>query len=130
LKTNVQILGSRLLTTVTWLAWAHHHLIPNPGKRRAPTTGYVEREQVMAAVERFGISAKIYATPNLWSDLGDVIASTPALQTTNFDLSGLLTRMARNMSDSELHMNGFVRLLQMVAVGELTEAELLPTPPN
>ena len=130
MKTHIQMTGSRLHTVVTWLAWAHHHLIPNPGKHRAPASGFVERDKVAAMVERFGISAKVYATANLWSDLGAVIAATPALQTATFDLTELLGRMAKNMAESELHMSGFVRLLQMVACGELTETELLPKPPN
>ena len=130
MKTHIQILGHRLHTVVTWLAWAHHHLVPNPGKRRAPASGFVERDKVLAIVERFEVSAKVYATANLWSDLGDVIAATPALKAATFDLTDLLGRMAKNIAESELHMSGFVRLLQMVACGELTEAELLPKPPN
>ncbi len=130
MKTHIRMTGNRLSTVVTWLAWAHHHLTPNPSRRRAPASGFVERDQVVGIVERFEVSAKIYATPNLWADLGDVIAATPALQNETFDLTGLLDRMARNMAESELHMSGFVRLLQMVAVGELTVTELLPKPPN
>ncbi len=125
MKTSIKIPGERLLTCIQWLAWARHYLAPSPTNRKGPSGGYAERAQVQALVERYNISATIYAKPDFWADIGDVLTATPALRSTEIDLDHLLARLTRNTAESELHLSGFIRFLQAVACGELIKADLL-----
>lgn len=129
LKKELSIRGDKLRQAIVWFAWARHHLTPNPTGRPAPSTGFVDRDRVTALVERFDISARIYAKIDLWTDVGDIIAATPWAQQTDFSLSALLTRLAVTTADAETHLRGFIRFLAAIACGELSTAELWDTPP-
>ncbi len=132
MKTNIVIRGDRLFNVVAWLAWARHYLTPHPEARRAPDIGFVSRQKLAALAERFQIPFRVYCKGgiSLWLEIGDAISSTPQLRTVDFNLSALLDRLTKSVSAAEedLYFGGFVRLLQQVACGELTETDLLDKP--
>ncbi len=130
LKIDFPIRGDRLLSCIAWLAWARHHLVPGPGQREAPSYGYADRNGVKAIIERYDVSAHVWAKQDCWADVGDLLFALPPalLRRLEFSLAAILGRAVRRTAEADVHLTGFVRLLHAVTCGELTESELLTRP--
>lgn len=129
LKIDFPIRGDRLLNCIAWLAWARYHLVPDPARREAPSYGYAGKEHVQTIIDRYDVSAHVWAKQDCWADVGDLLfASPPQLLKMDYSLKALLTRCVRRTAEADLHVSGFVRLLKVVACGELPESELLERP--